>query len=506
MISVWMIILVSASFIALLGISMSYYFAFRLYRSRYFLYIGIAWFLNAFYLVFEVWHPKSLNDFISNYEIPYLLSIPTIFLFYAAFCNARKRKISTTRYWITVGTILIAIISLYLFSAISLATNTYLRFIVMVFPGIMISCLILTALAYILFTQYDENILFLLNKNASPMTQVLDENIIRDSNKSGIDYMLITPIAGRHLRRARNLFAITFFFYGMLQLFYFAKMAYGNTIWFELIFYIALILKLFNGLGIPFIVLGDIRVSEQQMKIRTLTEEMGALTAGLEHDIRTPLSTALKIIRTMRARHKGDSIMSSDITKLLIEVTQIQAASEIILSVRETDDYYLKKFRRSNLIDIINIAVKEAKNKFEGQSIKIEYLNKRTFIMINGYPARLIQAFTNIITNGIEACLEKSPKEIPKIFIAFGVNTSSNSTIIKIKDCGCGIIEDKLSLITRPLYSTKNSASSNRGLGLYTADKIIRQHKGKINFLSDGTTYTEVIIELPLIEVENGRY
>jgi nitrogen-specific signal transduction histidine kinase len=48
------------------------------------------------------------------------------------------------------------------------------------------------------------------------------------------------------------------------------------------------------------------------------------------------------------------------------------------------------------------------------------------------------------------------------------------------------------------MFTTKDLSVSNRGLGLFTTSKIIYQHYGKMKFKSDGSSYTEVIVELPL--------
>jgi len=72
---------------------------------------------------------------------------------------------------------------------------------------------------------------------------------------------------------------------------------------------------------------------------------------------------------------------------------------------------------------------------------------------------------------------------------------SSSSVNDQVRDTGCGMPEDKLNEIFKPLYTSK---AEGTGLGLSVSQDIIDDHNGTIDVSSkpgNGTTFT---ITLPV--------
>mgnify|MGYP000574968066 CR=1 FL=1 len=66
---------------------------------------------------------------------------------------------------------------------------------------------------------------------------------------------------------------------------------------------------------------------------------------------------------------------------------------------------------------------------------------------------------------------------------------------IFVKDNGNGISKSNLEKIMTPFFTTKQKGS---GLGLAISNKIINAHKGFLFINSDGKSFTEVIVTLPI--------
>jgi signal transduction histidine kinase len=93
------------------------------------------------------------------------------------------------------------------------------------------------------------------------------------------------------------------------------------------------------------------------------------------------------------------------------------------------------------------------------------------------------RVFKNIIQNGIDALSDGGK---------INIMSSANSQFLKIEfqDTGTGMDEETIKKIFTPYFSTK---SHGMGLGLPIVDKIIKEHKGKIEVKSQpdkGTTFT----------------
>ncbi len=126
------------------------------------------------------------------------------------------------------------------------------------------------------------------------------------------------------------------------------------------------------------------------------------------------------------------------------------------------------------------------------------------------YSGQLSQVFTNIISNGIDALMEKAaarkvaaksaPKWQAKIEISTSVVEAENTrwAAIRIADNGFGIPEEIQERIFETFFTTK-PVGKGTGLGLAISRQIvIEKHKGRLNLRSQPEVGTEFEILLPL--------
>ena len=105
------------------------------------------------------------------------------------------------------------------------------------------------------------------------------------------------------------------------------------------------------------------------------------------------------------------------------------------------------------------------------------------------YPDELMQVWTNLIHNAIQAMKGKGELEIR-------VEQEDNEAIVRIIDSGCGIPENIKDKIFQPFFTTKPMGEGS-GLGLDIARKITEKHQGHIEVESrPGCTTFQV--RLPL--------
>ena len=107
-----------------------------------------------------------------------------------------------------------------------------------------------------------------------------------------------------------------------------------------------------------------------------------------------------------------------------------------------------------------------------------------------GYPDELIQVWTNIIHNAIQAM-----KSNGKLFIQ--TKLENNNVLVTIQDNGAGIPKEVQNRVFDAFFTTK-SAGEGSGLGLDITKKIIEKHNGKIWFESSERVGTTFFIYLPL--------
>ncbi|MEG4108435.1 ATP-binding protein [Microcoleus sp. S13_C5] len=105
------------------------------------------------------------------------------------------------------------------------------------------------------------------------------------------------------------------------------------------------------------------------------------------------------------------------------------------------------------------------------------------------YPDELVQVWTNLIHNSVQAMDGKGTLEI-------GVHQKERNIVVEITDSGCGISPDIQERIFQPFFTTK-PAGEGSGLGLDIVRKIVKKHQGTITFASvcGKTTFT---VTLPM--------
>ncbi|MGB3513915.1 MAG: AAA family ATPase [Microcoleaceae cyanobacterium] len=105
------------------------------------------------------------------------------------------------------------------------------------------------------------------------------------------------------------------------------------------------------------------------------------------------------------------------------------------------------------------------------------------------YPDELVQVWTNLIHNGIQAMDGKGKIEIQ-------VRMENSNIVVEVTDYGAGIPPEIQDKIFQPFFSTK-AAGEGSGLGLDIVKKIVDKHQGKIDFTSvvGQTTFT---VTLPI--------
>ncbi|WP_291722791.1 PAS domain S-box protein [Bernardetia sp.] len=107
-----------------------------------------------------------------------------------------------------------------------------------------------------------------------------------------------------------------------------------------------------------------------------------------------------------------------------------------------------------------------------------------------GYPDELVQVWTNIIHNALQAMNHKG-----RLFIQSSVQ--GNNVLVAIQDTGGGIPKEVQGKIFDAFFTTK-AAGQGSGLGLDITKKIIEKHNGRIWFASLEGVGTTFFIEIPL--------
>ena len=114
-------------------------------------------------------------------------------------------------------------------------------------------------------------------------------------------------------------------------------------------------------------------------------------------------------------------------------------------------------------------------------------------LLVFGRKGELNQVFVNILGNAIDAI---ENKVTGKKNITISTATNNSNVVVSIKDNGLGMRKEDQKNIFDPFFTTK-AAGKGTGLGLSISYRIINDHKGKIDLISELGSGSEFKIFLP---------
>ena len=171
-------------------------------------------------------------------------------------------------------------------------------------------------------------------------------------------------------------------------------------------------------------------------------------------------------------------------------IIAIERASKVVFALKNYARYDpTGKKQQVDITEGIETVLELYHNQLK-QGIEV-IRNYPSLPLIFCYPDELMQVWTNLIHNAIQAMKGKGKLEI-------SLEQDNEQITVKITDSGSGIPEDIKDKIFQPFFTTKPMGEGS-GLGLDIARKIIDKHQGYITVESQpGRTTFQV--KLPIIE------
>jgi signal transduction histidine kinase len=241
----------------------------------------------------------------------------------------------------------------------------------------------------------------------------------------------------------------------------------------------------------------EVQREVQQEKEVLRTEKQASLdelTASFAHEIRNPIAAARSLVQQM-----GEDPTSSENVEYarvaMDELARVERSVSHLLKFAKEEDYH---FENVNLAGVLDGALLQMRAKLEANAVTVSrsYLNGP---VVRADADKLRQVFSNIIDNAIDAMAEvKSERRIELAIQSMASqNGRSAMGMVRLRDNGCGIPQDRITKIFNPFYTSK---ANGTGLGLGIAKKVLDAHRGTIEVSSHAGEGTEFRISVPLAD------
>ena len=253
------------------------------------------------------------------------------------------------------------------------------------------------------------------------------------------------------------------------------------------------------------VMLSDLREEKALQEERRRLDRLaflGEISAVMAHEIRNPLAGMGAGLQHLRTKLEEGDGKREAIERILKEGERVNRIIEDILLISRPPQLNLAPCDISELIEEV-ISLWEERARGQGVEIRKYYASELP--MVRGDRMRLHQAFSNLISNGVEAMLDGGELSIavtgPGREDMLGDGQGSGlwgedgHVEVEIRDTGVGIKKEDLGKIFEPFYTTKVRGT---GLGLAITRRIINEHGGEIEVESEEGVGTRFVVRIPL--------
>lgn len=240
----------------------------------------------------------------------------------------------------------------------------------------------------------------------------------------------------------------------------------------------------------------DRKIIEQQMIQSEKLSSIGQLSAGIAHELNTPLGSIVFLadeLSDLLGNGQGfDGLLENRIVKIL-ESVQEQAyrckdITQSLLNFSRTSEMIEGDLDVIEILEEIISLVSSSQVKYKIKIIK-QYDDISLFTKAD--PSLLRQVLLNLFTNALDAIVGEGE-------IRVRAWKEKDAIQISIIDNGVGISEENLKKIFDPFFTTKPPGKGT-GLGLSLSYGIIKDLGGEINIYSQLGSGTKVEITLPVL-------
>lgn len=213
---------------------------------------------------------------------------------------------------------------------------------------------------------------------------------------------------------------------------------------------------------------------------------LGEITAGIAHELNTPLGNILGFAELIAARNT-DSQTDQDVAKVIKAAIY---SREIVKKLMFFSCEMPQHMQCIQIKPIVEQALALLDPNFRKAGITYELQIANPDIEAQLDPIQLTQVLFNILVNAIYVAPIGS-------MITTRLYNDAESVFLEMADQGPGIAAEHQQKIFEPFFTTKPFGEGN-GLGLSVVHGIIKSHRGKISTFVNTPTGTVFKIQLPI--------
>lgn len=222
----------------------------------------------------------------------------------------------------------------------------------------------------------------------------------------------------------------------------------------------------------------------ERMKRAERLYALAQLSAGLAHEIRTPLASLEGAAALVQRETQSEERRREFLGIIQKESQRLNRLLTTFLEFAKPRQPDLKMVEVGEVLDSVIILVRSAD---ETGRLELRRQTESGLPMLECDPEQLKQVLLNLVTNASQAMPRGGAVSLEAQLAGASIN-------IDVHDQGRGIDEENLERIFDPFFTTKESGT---GLGLSVAHQIISQHGGTMSIVRNSPQGVTVRVSLP---------
>ncbi|QGZ41886.1 signal transduction histidine kinase [Pseudoduganella flava] len=260
----------------------------------------------------------------------------------------------------------------------------------------------------------------------------------------------------------------------------------------------------------------QLQEAQSQLVSQEKLAALGALMAGVAHELNTPIGNSLLIASTLEQKTveleetlNGRGLRRSELTAYVADARKaselvmrgLHSAADLVASFKQVAvDRTTEQRRRFRLQQVTHEIVATMMNRIRASGHRIAFDVPDT-IEMDSYPGPFGQVVTNLINNALLHAFDgrgdRPGDGAGTMHLRAGAGPDGKVTVV-FSDDGCGIAPQHLSRIFDPFFTTKLGQGGS-GLGLSISYNIVTGLLGGQIAVASSPAGTAFTLELPLV-------
>jgi signal transduction histidine kinase len=252
-----------------------------------------------------------------------------------------------------------------------------------------------------------------------------------------------------------------------------------------------------------------LRRTQRQLVESEKLAALGALVAGVAHEINTPLGVCVTVAShledaiTSLRRSYSEGIRRTDLERFLDDGRQaveiingnLRRAADLVRSFKQVAvDQGTEDRRRINARDYLGEVLRSVSPELKRHRIRVD-LDCADDIILDTFPGVLAQVLTNLAINARQHAF---PTEHADPRIKVRGRREGNEFVMEFSDNGGGMTEDVRQRIFEPFFTTRRG-SGGSGLGLHIVyNQVNNQLRGRIDCISAPDEGARFVLRMPV--------